>query len=97
MIDYTPDTEEVRENFAHWHGDYVQEWRDAFDRWLAQYTHTAKAEALTEAADALEGNIVNVEVFTAGSSIRLLLEGSNDSRRQIIHVLRNRAQQLTEG
>ena len=52
MIDYTPDTKEVREDFAHWYGDDVQERRDAFDRWYAAEIRTAQAEAWAEGAEA---------------------------------------------
>lgn len=54
MSDYTPTTDEVREDFAYpWEG-FKQDREGrlaAFDRWLADHDREAAARALEEAAD----------------------------------------------
>lgn len=54
MTDYTPTTEDVREDFAYpWSADQIGDKTArlaAFDRWFAATIRDAKAEALREAA-----------------------------------------------
>ncbi|ACV09795.1 hypothetical protein [Jonesia denitrificans] len=57
MTDYTPTTEEVRQDFAYpWEG-FKQDKQgrlEAFDRWINRRDRKVKAKALRDAADAIE-------------------------------------------
>lgn len=56
MSDWTPTTEDVRHDYAAaWRGALDRDLEAEFGRWLAQTIREAKAEALRDAAEKLDG------------------------------------------
>lgn len=100
---YTPTANDIREvwgGFSEYGGlvirpsgtaTFLDDRYAEFDRWLETVRAEAKAEALNEAAHALDSATINIEMLNGDSDLKQAWAFRNGERKSIIQSLRAHA------